>query len=352
MSRLAQLRRTKSVQLTTRWQAAIGDHTIAMAWSPGGDLLAAASVSGPITLFDGSTGAIRHTLPGHHPGTMSVSWRPDSRVLASGGQDGKVRLWDAVSGEETGVLAGGSAWVERVAWNRTSPAEATSAILATAAGRTLSLWSAQGELSHQYRHDSTIQDIQWRPGGRDLVMAAYGGIAFLHPERTDKVRQFKWQGAAWVLACSPDGKYVATGDQDSTIHFWEARTGKDLQMWGYPTKVRELAWDSRSRYLASGGSATVIVWDCSGRGPEGTTPIQLKAHEDLLSVLAFQQRGDLLASGGKDSQVILWQPGRSETPVARKTLSGPISQICWSANDQRLAVGDDVGTVAVYEVRT
>ena len=39
-------------RLERRWKAEIDDHVISLAWSPSGKTLAAASVSGPITLFE------------------------------------------------------------------------------------------------------------------------------------------------------------------------------------------------------------------------------------------------------------------------------------------------------------
>src|SRR5262249_54425640 len=143
------------------------------------------------------------------------------------------------------------------------------------------------------------------------------------------------------------GRYIATGDQDSTVHFWIMKTGKDLQMSGYPTKVRELSWDSRGRYLATGGGPIPCVWECSGRGPEGSTPLMFKSHQETLSALVFQHRGPLLASGGQDGQVNLWHPGKTEEPLSTVELNSPISQLVWSPDDQNLAVGTDAGQVVV-----
>ncbi len=110
--------------------------------------------------------------------------------------------------------------------------------------------------------------------------------------------RFAWKGSILTLAWSPDGRYLVHGDQDATVHFWVLASGKDYQMWGYPTKVRELAWDHTSRYLATGGGPVVVVWDYAGKGPQSSKPLMLEAHEDFLSALAFQHTGPLLASGG------------------------------------------------------
>lgn len=98
-----------------------------------------------------------------------------------------------------------------------------------------------------------------------------------------------------MVAWSPNGERLATGDQDASVHFWLVKKGTDLMMSGYPRKVRELAWDRTGSWLATGGGFQIIVWDCS-ISPEGTEPLVLEHHEVPLCKLAYQRRGNLLAS--------------------------------------------------------
>lgn len=379
-----------SATLREQWRADLdGRHIIALHWSPDGRTVAAASADGPTGLFDASSGYQRQALPGHGLGTLALAWHPDAAILASAGQDGKIRIWDATSGAEQLVLIGGGAWVERIAWSPyavpptpvlrgrnavappTPPRSTQPALLASAAGRALRLWDSDGQLLREYRdHPSTIADIAWMPAtGRMrptdhaarageaesaaiLAVATYGGLTLRRPDRDEPLGRYAWQGSTLVIAWSPDGRFIATGDQDSTVHFWITRTGQDLQMWGYPTKVRELAWDPTSRYLATGGGATVTVWDCSGKGPANTRPIELMAHEGQLAALAFQQRGSLLASACSDGLVAVWRVGASKRPVAIAQFESGISQLAWSPDDRVLAVGTEGGDVAVLNVPT
>ena len=311
-------RKPPQPSLKAIWRAHLDDHPIGLAWSPDGKALAVAGVSGPITLFNRADGAARHKLPGHTLDTMAISWHKNSRLLASVGQDGKVRLWDTKTGTQTSEMAGGASWVERVAF---SPAGDW---LVSAAGRKLRLWDAAGEMRCEYPDaNSTITDIKWRPDGKQFAISAYNGVVLYSPTKKEPLRRFEWQGSTLTMEWSPGGKYIATGDQDSTVHFWLVDTGKDLQMWGYETKVLELAWSFNSRYLATGGGTQAVIWDCSGKGPENTRPIMLEGHQHLIKHLKFQRRGMLLASGGNDGLLALWNVKKKKPVCWRMLCSKP-----------------------------
>ena len=360
-------------KLTKLWDASIDGHVISLAWSNALGLIAAASVDGPIALFDAKTGQVRHHLLGHGFGTADVAWSADGKHLASAGQDGKVRLWDPTTGRQVLEMPGGAAWVERVAWCPTS------SLLASAAGKKLRLWNLDGEMIREFPdHPSTIADIRWKPNDTVLASTAYGklflwsllpsppgrgvggegetsGPAALTPGpsprrrgEVEPLREFDWQGSMLALAWSPDGAYIAAGAQDCTVHFWLMTTGDDLQMAGYPTKVRELAWDAQSRYLATGGGPTSCVWDFSGKGPAGTTPVQLEGHQDNITCLAYQHRGEHLASGAEDGLLLLWHPSRQHGSLALVKHAAAVSQIAWADDDKRLAVGTADGSVLLY----
>jgi len=336
------LGRTK---LTKRWDAAIDGHVVSLAWSNALGLIAAASADGPITLFDAKTGQARHHLLGHGFGTACVAWSADGQHLASAGQDGKVRLWDPVTGQQTHEMPGGAAWVDRVAWCPTQN------IVASAAGKKLRIWNVDGTMIREYPdHPSTIADIQWKPNAALLASTAYGKLFLWSPDQTDAIKDFTWQGSMLALAWSPDGEHIAAGAQDCTVHYWTLKTGEDLQMAGYPMKVRELAWDPTSRYLATGGADISCVWDCSGKGPAGREPIQLEAHKDNITCLAYQRQGTYLASGGDDGLVALWQPGKQQGAVSLAKHAAPIAQLAWADDDHRLAVGTAAGQVLMYAI--
>jgi WD40 repeat protein len=180
-----------------------------------------------------------------------------------------------------------------------------------------------------------------------IAVACYGKLSIYRIGSTEPVKEFTWKGPILKVAWSPDGDFIATGNQDATVHFWYRNSGRDLEMSGYASKVRELSWDANSRLLATGGGLAVTVWRCSGKGPAGARPLELSGHIELISALSFQRKGALLASGGKDGRVCAWKIKDSGPLVGGIEFSSSISQLAWSGNDQLLAVGTDEGMVTV-----
>ena len=351
MSRLKFGSKNTNKLIKSDWGAQINDYVISLCWSPKNErVFAAGSAAGPVILFDCKYNNPLCRFDGHRLGTSAIAWRPDGEVLATSGQDGQVRLWHVESGVQIAEMPGGSVWVEHLAWCPNKDLK-NSPLLVSTAGKNLRVWDSNGRLVKEYvDYSSTIYDIAWHLPSNRLAVAVYGSVILLDLD-SGSTKYFNWKGVSLKLAWSPNGDYLATGDQDSTVHFWHTESGDDLQMWGYHTKVRELSWDSTSRYLATGGGASVVVWDCSGKGPEGSKPLLLEAHKANLSTIAFQNNGFLLASAGHDGRLCLWSINNGgEQPIGLIKYDSPISQLAWASDDHSLVIGTASGQVSIIDV--
>lgn len=123
-------------------------------------------------------------------------------------------------------------------------------------------------------------------------------------------------------------------------------------MSGYPTKVEHLTWHHSSRYMAVGNLGEITVWDFSGRGPQGSRPRQMEGHDRHISALAFQHRGDVLASADADGRLVLWDgTARRARPLDRlDDLGSAVSCLAWSPDDRHLMVATAAGRVTSYPV--
>jgi WD40 repeat protein len=88
----------------------------ALAWSPDGKTLAAAS-DYEVRLWDVETGQVRARLTGHFGLVWSLAFSPDGRTLLTGSWDMTVRLWDTHTGRERMKLDWGIGKVSAVVFS-------------------------------------------------------------------------------------------------------------------------------------------------------------------------------------------------------------------------------------------
>jgi len=327
--------------------AGIEDFPAALAWSPDGKQLAVGGGEGRLYLVDSATGAAR-LLGEHSPGVLELAWQPKGLLLASSGQDGAVRLWNTgVEAQAPQVLHRAARWPAGLGWRSDGQK------LAFASGKDVLLFDAAGApLSPLQGHAVTLSQLAWR--GRDELIATGNGALFVDRTDTGVIEQFVLEGTPLTLALSPDNRIVANGLADGTVNFRHLNSRKRSRMSGYEGKVEHTQWSGNSRYLAtaSSGASSIVVWDFSGKGPEGSEPLQLNAHEDRIEALAYQPAGALLVSSGRDWRVALWKPapGGNRAALDIKLLDGPVGSTCWSPDGRSLAVTQPAGKVRFFSI--
>ena len=325
------------------WSTVLGEPVAQVSWSPDGSLVAAGLLDGRLVLLNVTDGSQAGEWRAHEDGLFRASFSNSAPLIVTSGQDGFVRIWSP-DGAKLAEISGGSSWAEQVAWSPDGER------LAAAAGRRLFLWEASsGRVCETAPHRSTIAGLSWKSDGSVVAAACYAGVELWSAADGSPAGSLPWKTSLISLAWSPDGRWVVAGTQEQSIQIWELpyRAGEELAMSGYAAKVRELAWHSNGRYLATGGGTEVMVWDCGGKGPAGTTPRILEGHEGRLTALAYQRGGHLLASGAQDGQVRLWNAGKSSQALRRFQLESPVTDVAWSPSGQRVAAGTKNGSVSI-----
>lgn len=334
--------------LEPRASVALGDYVVDCAWSSDARRLAVACSEGKVQLLEFDERESRaHELGEHLLGALAVAWQPGTALFASAGQDGAVVLWDAQAHAESMRLRPGRGPAAAIAF---APGGRW---LACASGRTLSLWTPAGERLHEFEPAAgAISALAWDRTGRELAAATNGGMLVhrIEPPRF-ATRHLKWAAACLTAALSPDGKVLATGTQDGSVHFWHLASGRDAQMRGYGAKVQLTAWSANSRYLATSAGSEVIVWDFAGRGPEGSRPLQLTGHTERIGALDFHPSGPWLATGGRDWRLSLWLPGKATQALDAHLASEEITAVRFSPDGRFLAAGERGGQLVLYALR-
>ncbi len=336
------------------WEASTGDAMAQMvqygalldvAFSPDGQWVASASGvvpdgPGEVRVWEAATGGevarMAHELP-----VWAVDFSPDGQRLASAsgawrGFSGEVRVWDISAALTTGAGVGEE--VARMVHDAAVWAVAFSPDgqwLASGGDNTARVWeTATGEEIARMEHRETVVAVDFSPDGRWVASgsrewlgvrgdrgevrvweAATGQeVARMDHEDADvgdSDRASAYASGVYVVAFSPDGRWVASGSGSTEggsgkAQVWEAATGREVARMDVEHSVRALAFSPDGRWLASGSADnTVRVWEAA-TGEE----VARMAHEDEVGLVAFSPDGQWLASGGWDgtTRVWLWRP--------------------------------------------
>jgi len=287
----------------------------------------------------------------HGADVSAVAWSPDGTLLASAGADNTLRLWDPATGKPRAVLQGHEDSVRALAW---SP---DSALLASrSSDHTVRLWDlATGKPPTVIEIDpSGGEDLSliWSAGGalwaleRDAPVRLWGPAEDWFPV----VRQDCGVGSAQPWAWSPSGALLALGRLgrvDGKVEIRNPSKGNTLVLLeGHTRAVEAVAWSPDGTLLASGGEDnTVRLWDSVAGKPVAV----LEGHDDTVRSLAWSPDGALLASGGEDGLVLIWDPSKA---MGAPELSGHrnwIWDLAWSPNGTILASAGYDNSVRLWD---
>ncbi|MDX1564057.1 MAG: WD40 repeat domain-containing protein [Phycisphaeraceae bacterium] len=172
-----------------------------------------------------------------------------------------------------------------------------------------------GKKVHQLKgHDSEVMAIDFSPDGRLLATGdeeAKIRIWDLATGRNVQTLQPNEEIRLCALAFSPDGRQLAVGGDHSDNSLWDVKTGKNLGTFGEPACLTlGLSFSPDGQLLAaSNQSNLVIVTDPNTRKPKSRL-----MHTGIVGDVAYSPSGRLLAAGGGThyGQVVLWSADGAE----------------------------------------
>jgi WD40 repeat protein len=243
-----------------------------------------------IRLWDTATEKQLHALNEHGGPVVSLAFSPDGKRLASGGEDGMVRQWDVATGKELHQRKQHKGVVWSVAFSPDGKRLASGGrdgkidLGEVATGKQIRGWDSQ---------QNFITNLVFSPDGKLLASSDRETVHVWDAVRAKQIRRFPGRGMNHALAFSPSGRFLAidalmsrtlpsgASEETSAIYLWELdsaqtvrRIDRDLE-WTW-----SLAFAPDGRTLASGGNATILLWDLTGRIKNGQLePARLTAKE-------------------------------------------------------------------------
>ena len=115
------------------------------------------------------------------------------------------------------------------------------------------------------------------------------------------------------VACSADGKLIASVSDDEVVKVWDAETGACLQtLSGHNGRINCVALSTDGHTLVS-GAGTLKVWNTD----TGICRLTLTGHDGTIESVACSADGEIIVSGADDETIKVWD---TKTGDCRLTL--------------------------------
>lgn len=274
-----------------------------------------------IRLWDVETGVEEGTLRGHGRWVRCCDVSPDGAWIVSAGFDGTARLWETGQSGETQVLQAQTLRGHDDSILDAAFSQDGSMVLTASRDRTARQWETEsGQLSHTFQegHSFLTKRVVVHPSGESMITAAVDGTARVwNIEDGRELRVWTETGRTGVLAVSPDGLAVVTGDEANSIQlhaFDDERSIRPAEIHAAP--VVAAAFSTDSARLATGDErGRLVLWSRAGEDWVSEEPSgqALRHHTDRITDVLWLS-DSLIVTTSRDRTAALWSLDDLENP--------------------------------------
>jgi WD40 repeat protein len=298
-----------------------------------------------VRLWDSSTGKELRTMDGPTQGVWDVVFSADGKFLAGSGYNSTICLCEVATGKVVRQFKGHTDIVRVL--------DLQGDILISGDESTLRVWDVSaGTEQHVFNLNSreTPLAVALSPDGRIFAIAVeYGATSIRNAQTGDICYRLVGPDGDFVnstaLAFSRDGtNLITTGGSGTCI--WEVATGKQVAVLDRPVGT-SLALDRSGKILAVGGSdGTIHIWDWVRRR-ELTQPARLRFPIESVSFSAGSKT--LAAASDDGSAIFLWDifTGQPQQPAPGHR--GEISAVVCTPDSHNVITASLDGTVRFWD---
>lgn len=334
-----------------------------------------------LRVWDPTRSTCEHVLERHRYWVTKLRALPDRRRVLSAGEDGMCNLWDCEDGKliwsrtldipspiwgfdvapsgEFAIAGAGPARLDVRSGESTviprMSGYSPRAIAVSSDDHTVAFGGGDGDI---VLYDAVQQDVArtlagaGRSGlslavddaGESVGIGHLNGAIEVRPQNgVPTTRDDAHQGLVYTL-CRIDAHRFASGAFDGVVRVWDFRTGELLNSLTHGGLIFSLAVSPDGRYLLSGGTDTIRLWDL-----EATSPIvNLESiGSDVHTIGDF--RSGLIVSAGDDALLHCWDTSgkRIRTHELEDDATSGLKLL---PDGRRAVIGNAYGRVSVVDL--
>lgn len=239
-------------------------------------------------------------------------------------------------------------------------------VIAGSSHGTVSLWDMESaQLIHRLVTDQPIMAVTFSPDGRRaLIGTGYrfaqqiepGHIILWDVETGTEIRRL--EGQPYVVAdveFSPDGRLAISGGNGAMAILWDLETGEEIRR--FDEYWVDSVWPNESflaveftpdgqEVFAAHSSGPIVAWNVNS----GELIRQLDGHVGVgATSIIFSADGQRLASGGLDSQILMWDLPQANILKRFSVQGGAAGHVAFSA-DEGFLFGGGSGSNALWQM--
>jgi WD40 repeat protein len=154
--------------------------------------------------------------------------------------------------------------------------------------------------------------------------------------------QYRFQS----IAFSADGSFALTPAPNGSVNYWNIESGQLQRTFTGGTTLGAVALSSDGKWVAAGGQdQSIHLWDFSSNSG---TPAQELTTGAPVARLGFTAENLHAVLG--DGRVCVWTLDAPKPQRCAEAISEPISQAAFSADGHRTLIGSRLGTLLLWDV--
>lgn len=280
-----------------------------------------------------------NNLKGHSDAVRSVAFNSDGKEMYTTGSDGKILKWIKQGNKLTSVKFHQNLFINRIL--KISSDDKYMAVAGEEPYIQLFDLKNPGAVPIKlFGHKSKIGSMAFTPDNQNIVTVGEDSAIILRNLETKKYYTVAKIGSKIkAIAISPDGQFVAGGDENGKVYLWGTSGGTqmyDLKIKNMK-KILSLTYSYDGKFLAIGDeSGNIKVWDAIKNVPFANP----SGHRARINDLKFDYQNKVLASASFDGSVRLWDLEHlNESPIVLRDHNSWVWSVAFSPDGSRIVTG-------------